>query len=802
MDALMSDIRFAVRGLSKAKLFTLISLASLALGIGACVTIFSVVDAIVLRPLPYVEPDRLVDLHETSATKLCGGCGVGTSYAGFLDWRSQARSFSRMGAYIERPFAVSGTEAAERVPGGLVSADVFPLLGTGPALGRGFTPDDDHVGAAPVVLLSDALWTRRYAADRRIVGQTIRVNGVAHTVIGVMPPRFKFPEYAELWVPFAPNAAASPRDQRDFGVIARLAPGVSIATADAELRAIAKGLAARHLESQKEWSAGVTQFQSASRDMPVSLYAALLGAVGFVLLIICSNVAGLLLARGVDRQREIAIRVALGASRPRIVRHLLVESLILSIVGGALGLVVSLWGVELAIWAIGTTPPFYVEIGVNRTSVLFCAATSIFCGLLFGLLPALRASAADVQTTLKDGTTTVKKSALRGALVVAELALSMILLAGAGVMMKSFVRVSAPEQGYDERNLITANLEFADVKYRDRPRLLAAQNQLSQELDRLPGSTSAALDRTDFLAGFGRSDRPIQAEDVTSIPAGASPRFYHVVSPTYFATLKLPILGGRAFTDADRDGAERVVIVNKRMAETLWPTTSALGRHIKLGADDSLPWLTVVGIAGDVRGGDRQGSQLRNYAYVPMAQSPADHATILVRATGTPLRVTNGLRAAVRTVDPDLPLIDVKTIESQHHDQYWAYELFALVMASFAGFAVLLAAVGLYGVMAYSAAQRTREIGIRMALGAEAKHVIAMIAGQGGRLVVTGILVGALGSTLLLRVLDAMLFGASPIDLPIYGAVAMFLALVTMTAVWLPARRATRIDPLAALRAE
>jgi putative ABC transport system permease protein len=801
MDALISDLGFALRSLRKAKLFTLVSLASLALGIGACVTIFSVVDAIALRPLPYVEPDRLVDLHETSATKLCAGCSVGTSYAGFTDWRAAARSFSRMGTYLERPFAVSGTEAAERISGALVSADVFPLLGTAPALGRGFTADDDRVGAPPVVLLSDALWTRRYAADRRIVGATIRVNGVAHTVIGVMPPRFKFPEYAELWVPAAPNAVGGPRDQRDFGVVARLAPRVSLETADAELHAIAKGLEARHPE-QREWSAGVSSYRSAMRELPVSLSIALLGAVGFVLLIVCANVAGLLLARGVDRRREIAIRAALGASRGRIVRHLLAESLVLSLAGGALGLVVALWGVELAVWAIGVTPPFYVEIGVNRASVIFCAGSSILAGLLFGLLPALRSSSTDVQTALKDGATTVRRSALRGALVVGELALSMVLLAGAGLMMKSFVRISAPEQGYDARHLITGSLEFNDVKYRERPRLIAAQRRLAQELDRLPGAISAALERVDFLAGFGQSDRSIIAEGVSSTPAGASPRFYHVVSPGYFTTIKLPIVAGRSFTDADRDGAERVVIVNRRMAEMLWPSSTALGRRIKLGPVDSLPWLTVVGISGDVRGGGREGSQLRNYAYVPMAQAPGESATILVRAADAQSRVTDALRAAIRSVDPDLPLVGVQTTEARQRDQYWAYELFALVMGCFAGFAILLAAVGLYGVIAYTAAQRTREIGVRIALGAEPRHVLAMIASQAGRLVAFGILAGAVSSALMLRLLEAMLFGASTIDLPIYAAVAMFLGLVTMGAVWLPARRASRIDPLAALRAE
>ena len=421
--------------------------------------------------------------------------------------------------------------------------------------------------------------------------------------------------------PAAPNALGSPRDQRDFGVVARLAARVSLETADAELRAIAKGLEARYPE-QREWSAGVSSYRSTTRELPVSLSIALLGAVGFVLLIVCANIAGLLLARGVDRRREIAIRAALGASRGRIVRHLLAESLVLSLAGGALGLVVALWGVELA-GAVGVTPPFYVEIGVNRASVIFCAGSSILAGLLFGLLPALRSSSTDVQTALKDGATTVRKSALRGALVVGERALD-----GAARRCRPDDEELRPHQRSRAglRRAASHHRE-SGVQRRQIPRATAPHRRpaaLGGGARPIAGAMSAALERVDFLAGFGRSDRSIVAEGVSSTPAGASPRFYHVVSPGYFTTIKLPIVAGRSFTDADRDGAERVVIINRRMAEMLWPRSTALGRHIKLGPVDSLPWLTVVGIAGDVRGGDREGSQLRNYAYVPMAQAPGE----------------------------------------------------------------------------------------------------------------------------------------------------------------------------------
>jgi predicted permease len=802
MDALLSDIRFAIRSLGKSKTFTAVALASLALGIGVNVTVFSMVNALAFKPLPYVQPDRLVDVSEWSATKLCAGCGVGTSYPGFLDWRAKARSFSAMGAYIERPFNVSGAEDAARIGGALVSAEVFDLLGVHPALGRDLEADDDRVGAPPVVLLSDALWTTRYGADRRIIGQTIRVNGVAHTVVGVMPPEFKFPEFAELWVPFVPNAAGSPRDTRDFGVVARLAPGVSLRQANAEMAAIANGLATQYPDVQREWTARVSPFRAAFQDTPPALYAAMLGAVAFVLLIVCANLAGLLLARGTQRQREIAIRLALGASRAQIVRHLLTESLLLAIAGGAAGLLVSVWSVDFAVQAIGRQAPFYIHFGIDAATLAYCAAVSIITGFVFGLLPALRTSAPDVHRALKESSTTVRRSRARGLLVIGEIALAMVLLAGAGAMIKSFLTVSAPEQGYDTRGLLAGDLEFFDARYADLAQARLAQSQIVERLQRLPGVGAAATDRFEFIAGFGRADLTIRAEGRASLPDGASPRFYHVVSPGYFRTVRLPVVQGRAFGGQDRAGSTPVVMINERLAAALWPGESPLGHRIKLGAADSLPWLTIVGVTGDVTGGSRRGGQRRNYAYVPAEQEPSRQTTLLIRGQADPGTLIPAVRAAVRAVDPDLPVEQLQTTEQRSHETYWPYQLFAIAMSIFAGFAVLLAAVGLYGVIAYSTTQRTREIGIRLALGAEARHVVSLIAGQGGRLVVVGVVAGTAGAAALLATLRAAFVGTSPVDPVIFALVAALLALVAMLAIWLPARRAARVDPLEALRAE
>ena len=798
MDALVSDIRFAFRSLAKSRTFTVVALLSLALGIGANVTVFSLVNALAFKALPFPEANRLVDLHELSATKLCAGCGVGTSYPGFIDWRANTRSFSQMGAYIERPFNISGTENAERIGGALVSAETFPLLGAHPVLGRSFTQDDDRVGATPVVMLGDAIFARRYGSDRRIIGQTIRVNGVPHTVIGVMPPRFRFPEFADLWVPFAPNAAGGTREERDFGVVARLMPGVSMAMANEEMHVIAKSLEERYPE-QKEWTAEATPFHI-SEALPGSMYGALLGAVGFVLLIVCANLAGLLLARGAGRQREIAIRLALGATRRRIVRHLLTESVILSAAGGALGMLLTAWAVDVIRTVAADRLPYYVTFDVDRATLVFSLGVSILTGLLFGLLPALRASAPDVHTTLKESSTTIKRSMTRGLLVIGELALAMILLAGAGVLTRSVVRLATPEQGREELDLLTGDLEFLDARYSDSTLVQSTVTSILERLQTAPGVASASAHAFQFVAGFGRADRSIRAEGAdTSLARSVSPRFAFVVTPGYFATERLPVRAGRAFNAQDRIGSQPVVMINQRMADVLWHGQSPLGRRIKLGSADSLPWLTVVGVAGDITSRDT----VAHYAYVPFAQSARNQrVTLLVRGSADPLSLVATVRAAVRSVDEDLPILALQTVRQQRRSNVAPYQLYATTMGSFAAFAILLAAIGLYGVVAYNAAQRTREIGVRIALGAEPKHVVALIAGQGGRLVVLGIVLGTAGSMLLLRVLRAMLFGASPIDLPVFTAVALLLVFTAALAIWLPARRAARIDPLEALRAE
>jgi predicted permease len=761
------------------------------------------VKAFAFPALPYAEPERLVDVHEWSATQLCAGCGVGTSYAGFVEWRQTAQSFTGMAAYLEQPFAVSGAEGPDRVGGSIASAELSRVLGVAPVLGRWIRPEEDQIGGSPVVVLSDALWRRRYAADRRVIGQTIRINGIAHTVIGVMPAGFKYPEFAELWVPFTPNAHDMPRNERNIGVIARLRPGISVGQADAEMRRIAKSIEDRYPETQREWSAGATDLKRELRGTSeASMYAALLGAVGFVLLIVCGNVAGLLLARGAARRKEIAIRLALGAARRQIVRHLLAESFLLAAGGAVVGSLIAAWGVYVAEAAIRTPIPFWIHFQVDRISLAYCAGLSIVTALLFGLLPAIRSSAPDIQTTLKDASSgiagSIRRSHLRAALVVGELALALVLLAGAGAMMKTFLRVSAREVGLDTRNVLQGRVELLDAKYRDPARAAATVAELVDRLGRVPGATSAAARRTGFIAGFGRSDVTMQAEGLKALPSGVSARFYEAVTPGYLETIGLPLVAGRDISRDDRAGSQGVALINEQLARQLWPGQNAIGRRIKLGPD-SLPWLTVVGVVSDRV---VNSNRVMNYAYVPFAQDVGAQIDIFVRAAARPLTLTRSIRAEAALVDPDLPILDLQTVEQARHSNYWYYEMFSIFMSVLAGLAILLAAVGLYGVIAYNAVQRTREIGIRIALGAATKDIIRMITAQGARLAILGVVIGVSGAAAVLRTMRSLFLNANPVDPVVFGLVSILLVVVALTASYLPARAAARVDPLDALRSE
>jgi putative ABC transport system permease protein len=802
---MMRDLEYAIRSLSRSRTFVLVAIASLGIGIGADTAAFSLVDAVVWRPLPFPTPDQLVDVHEWSASKLCAGCEVGTSRETYEDWRASAKVFRSMGAYAEAGMALTAEGPAERVGGALVSASFFTTLGMQPRLGRFFNADEDKAGGAPVVVISSDLWNTKFLADTNIIGRSVRVNGTPRTVIGVMPRTFRFPEFASVWVPLAQHPVRPDRSDRSVGVVARLASEDDLARANAEMGTIAASIARDHAETNKEWTARVTPLREDLAGSESQLFVLLLGAVTLVLVIVCANLAGLSLARGSARRRELAIRLALGASRGRVIRLLLAESALLAVAGGAVGVLMAWWCVDLVTAQFGTFIPFWIQFRIDARVLAFAAFASALTTLAFGLLPALRASRPDVRAELSDGGQNASLGQgglrLRAALVVGELAIALVLLAASGLLIKTFLRISAPDQ-IDRRGLLTANLEFLDARYADSSRVLTAADQMLERINALPNVEAAALSRPLFLAGFGAQDQRARIEGVEEVPPGVSPRFAQAITPDYFRAQRNLLAEGRAFTPLDRAGAEAVVILDERVARGLWPNGSALGKRIKLTDTPEAPWLIVVGVVRDAVAAS-SGPRSRGLAYVPLAQSPGRPLALSLRVPlDNPLSISTMLRSAVAQVDADLPLTDFMSAQAAHDRAYWPFKLYAIVMSSFAALSILLAVVGVYGIVAYGVTQRSREIGVRVALGASSESVVRLLAGQGLKLAALGVVIGLVLSAGTLRVMQGLMFGASTVDPLVFLAVALIVGGSALLASYLPARRAASADPATVLRVD
>ena len=800
---MLADFLYAVRALRKSPGFTIAAVLTLAVGIGANTTVFSLVSAVHFGAPEFRDPETLVDVHETSVTRLCAGCGVGTSYPGYQDWKRQSQSFARLAGYGEDRFVLSGEHEAETVPGVYASAGLFGILAVAPRLGRDFLPDDDRTGAPPVALLSHRLWQRRHGGDPEVLGRTIKVNGIQHTVIGVMPERFNFPQNADIWVPLETARHNLDRNDRNIGVVGRLAPGVTIAAADAEIKGIARGLEEQFPESQAEWTAAVVPLSDDMTDESGDYFWILLGAVSLVLLATCASLAGLLLARSSGRRKEMAVRAALGADRGRLARQLLTESVVVSLLGGATGLLLSWWAIDLAAAGFTREAPYWVEFGVNVRVLVFCLGVSLLTGLVFGAVPAIRASRPNLNESLKEGasSTTAGKTRqrFRASLVAIEFALALILLNGAGLMIKTFLRVTAIPPTYDIRNLLLSNIDFLGDRYRDSTLVLRATEGILERLNAVPG-VRAAGSKFFFLAGFGATDQKIIVEGIREVPENASPRFGFAISTGYFRTFGLGMKQGRDFSTSDVPGAAPVAIVNQELAGRLWPNESALNKRIRLGADQ--PWLTVVGVVTNESGEGSARNPPARYVYLPLAQQPGRPIALMVRTPADPMAMVPTLRGAVREIDADLPVENIRTAEAGHAEQFWHVRLYAVFFFSFAIFALLLAAIGIYGIVAQTVVQRTHEIGIRVALGAERSRILMLIVGDGARLAAIGLGIGLLGALTLSRLLRSMLFNASPVDLGVLIPVSLLLFGVAILASWLPARRALNIDPMLALRSE
>jgi putative ABC transport system permease protein len=803
METFFRDIRYGARSLRKRPGFTLVAVLTLALGIGANTAIFSITDAVVLRPLPYREPERLVTVWESSARS--DESRVVVSPANYLDWREQSRAFEEMGAYSEDFFNVSEDKAyPERVAGARATPSMFRALGAEPILGRGFLPEDVQPGREGVVLLSYGLWQRRFGADARVVGKTIKVNGADTTVVGVLPRDFIIsPRRCELYAPLTLNGEqGANRRGRYLVVIARLRPGVTVEQARAEMKAVGGRLAEQYPDENAGRSATVVSMGRMITWESRTALLVLLGAVSFILLIACVNVANLLLGRAAARRKEMVVRAALGAGRLRLVRQLLTESFILSLAGGLLGLLLAKWGTGLLVSFSPSNIPRVEQAGLDTRVLGFTLLISTLTGLAFGLVPALQTSKVSLNEGLKEGakaTAGTRRSFTRGALVVAEVALSLVLLVGAGLLIKSFQRLSEVDLGFDPQRVVAADISLP-YKYDTMPERAEFFRQLLTRVEALPGVSSAAVSQSVPLSG---EEQGIQF----NVGGSQSPRaedrhgaIYHRVSPQYLNVMGIRLLKGRGLTEHDTAGAPGVALINEVMARKYFAGEDPIGKQITLDRTPARA-LEIVGVVADLRYVTPDTEPFPEI-YVSYLDDPWYHMSLAVRASGDPTRLVSAVRAEVLEMDRDVPLANVKTMEQYVADSVSPRRFSALLLALFACAALALAALGVYGVINVSVAQRTREIGIRIALGARGADVMCMVVRQGMGLTLAGVLLGLAASLALTRVMEGLLYGVSATDPLTFAGVSLLLTLVALLACLLPARRATKVDPGVALRYE
>jgi predicted permease len=805
LETLWQDVRFGVRTLVKSPMFTVVAVIALALGIGANSAIFSVVNAVLLRPLPYKDADRLVAVWEKGNADAFPLNSV--SAANFMDWRDQNRVFEGMAAIGRASFNLTGVGEPERVEGRRVSANLFRLLGVEPQLGRVFLPEEDAPDAGRVVILSHGLWQRRFGSDPDIAGKALTLNGQSYTVVGVMPQDFRFPSrHDEMWVPIAfSSQEAANRGSNNYEVLGRMRLGVSQEQAQAEMNSIAARLRQQYPDVVKsDATVIVSLHEQLVGDIKPALLV-LLGAVGFVLLVACANVANLLLARAASRQKEMALRVALGAGRLRLIRQFLTESMLLAVLGGSVGLLLSLWGVNLLKAFIPENISQVRAIAPDVRVLGFTLLVSLLTGLIFGLVPSAQASRLNLNEILKDGGRDSASGRgggrVRSILVVAEVAVSLVLLVGAGLLINSFLRLRNSDPGYRTENLLTMSVVLPQQKYPDHARRTAFFAELISRVKALPGVRSAAV--TDWLpltmtgGSFGVSVEgrpdpgPDQRPDVVT----------RVVSPEYFSTMGIRLLRGRQFDEGqDRADATPVVVISETTARRLWPGEDPLGKRLQPGNPDPSGWMEVVGVVNDVRQFDLT-AEPRLQMYLPYVQFEWFVPRQLVLKTAVePSSLTAAVRSAVWEVDKEQPVSDIRTMEEVLSESIARQRFSTMLLGIFAALALALAAVGIYGVMSYAVAQRTREIGIRMALGAQAGSVVRLVVGQGLKLVSAGVLLGLAGSLLLTRLMSSLLFGVSATDPLTLFTISLVLVGVALLASYIPARRAAKVDPLIALR--
>ena len=798
MDSIRHDIKFAVRSLLHSPGYALVAILCLALGIAANVTVFTPVNTLLLRPLPFTDPDRVMNVNATLTRE--GRFEGNFSYPDYVDVGNANGAFSAIALFAERQWNIGGLDEAERIEGARITASLFPLLGIKTEIGRQFRTDEDEAGK--VMLISHGLWQRKFGGDPAVIGRALTVNGQPYTVVGVVQEKIRFPELAEVWLPLEPGEAKAHRDWRSYDFVARLAPNVTEAQAQSRVVATMAQLAARFPDTNKDWTGWIESYrENVARDVrPMMLI--MLGAVAFVLLIACANVANLMLARATSRQREIAVRLALGAGRRRVIQQLLTESVLLGVVGGGVGALLGVWGVEAIVSLLPAELPFWMVFDVDNRVLGATLFVSILTGIIFGLVPALQASSPKLGETLKDNSRSttggVRSARLRSTLVVTELVLSVVLLIGASLMIQSFMRMRTAQLGFEPSRALTFQMSLEGDRYATDTTRVQFYDHLADRLAAIPGvervggvawlpvrSCCSWVEYEPVGKTFSSDDRPNA--------------LYNVVTPAFFEAFGVPLLAGRDFGRQDAMGAPRVAIVSKSFADREWRGENPIGKQLRLNAGDSSR-VTVVGVVGNFLQDRRVRETARPQVFVPNAQTGRRGMYFAVRTSGDPAALTAALRAEVKRIDADLPLAELKTMSRVVSERMFEPRVYGLMFSIFAVCALALAIIGIYGVMAYSVAQRTHEFGVRIALGAQPRDVLMLVLRAGIRLVVFGLVIGVPAAFAMGSGLASQLYGVRGTDPATFIGIPLLLGAVALLASMVPARRATRVEPIVALR--